>query len=68
MSKTNLRQEIAIDALPSKVWKVLTEPDYTSQYFPLENISSNWTGGTFIDIKNRIARREKSKTWVSFRK
>jgi uncharacterized protein YndB with AHSA1/START domain len=32
MPKTNLRQHVVIDALPSKVWKVLTSPDYISQY------------------------------------
>ena len=48
MSKTNLHQQIFIDALPSKIWKVLTSCDYISQYFPEENIHSQWTEGSAI--------------------
>ena len=48
MSKTNLHQQILIDALPSKIWKVLTSCDYISQYFPEANIHSQWTEGSAI--------------------
>lgn len=48
MSKTNLQQQITVHALPSKVWKVLTHPDYISQYFFEGNIDSDWTEGSLI--------------------
>jgi uncharacterized protein YndB with AHSA1/START domain len=48
MSKTNLQQQITVHALPSKVWKVLTHPDYISQYFFEGNIDSEWTEGSTI--------------------
>ena len=66
MPKTNLRQEISIDALPSKVWKVLTHSDYTSQYFPVENIICHWTEGSPILFQrnNHAGREEKNKGFV----
>jgi len=48
MSKTNLQQQITVHALPSKVWKVLTGPDYINQYFLDCNINSDWTEGSSI--------------------
>jgi uncharacterized protein YndB with AHSA1/START domain len=51
MLKTNLHQQIFIDALPTKVWKVLTHYDYVNQYFPEENIHSQWTEGSAIVLK-----------------
>ena len=48
MSKTNLQQQITVHALPSKVWKVLTGPDYINQYFFDGNINSDWTEGSSI--------------------
>jgi len=53
MPKTILRQDISIDALPGKVWKVLTHADYTTQYFP-EDIQCNWMEGSriFTRIEN----------------
>jgi hypothetical protein len=54
MPKTNLHQQIFIDALPSKVWKVLTGCDYVNQYFPEANIHSQWTEGSAI-----MSKREK---------
>ena len=48
MSKTNLQQQIIVHALPSKVWKVLTGPDYINQYFFEGNINSDWTEGSSI--------------------
>jgi len=50
MSKTNLQQQITVHALPSKVWKVLTGPDYINQYFFDGNISSDWTEGSSIFV------------------
>ena len=46
--KTVLRDEISIQALPSKVWVVLTEPDYTRQYFFDSAILSEWTQGSEV--------------------
>jgi uncharacterized protein YndB with AHSA1/START domain len=48
MPKTNLRQQIIIDALPSKVWKVLTTPDYISQYLFEGEVQCNWTEGSSL--------------------
>ena len=48
MPKTNLRQLIVIDALPSKVWKVLTGPDYISQYLFEGEVQCNWTEGSSL--------------------
>jgi uncharacterized protein YndB with AHSA1/START domain len=50
MSKTNLQQQITVHALPSKVWKVLSGPDYINQYFLDGNINSDWTEGSSIFI------------------
>jgi hypothetical protein len=55
MPKTNLHQQIFIDALPSKVWKVLTSCDYINQYFPGAIVHSQWTEGSSITAK---AKRE----------
>jgi len=48
MSKTNLQQQITVYASPSKVWKVLTCPEYITQYFFENNISCNWIEGSPI--------------------
>jgi hypothetical protein len=48
MPKTNLHQQLFIDALPSKVWKVLTSCNYINQYFPGGNVHSKWTEGSAI--------------------
>ena len=48
MSKTNLQQQITVHALPSKVWKVLTGPDYINQYLFEGIIDSEWTEGSSI--------------------
>ena len=46
--KRFLREEIAISALPSKIWTVLTRPDYTRQYlFDLESCS-DWQKGSSL--------------------
>jgi uncharacterized protein YndB with AHSA1/START domain len=47
MPKTNLGMEILISALPSKVWKVLTSPDYLRQYF-FEDVQCSWAEGSSI--------------------
>lgn len=46
MPKTNLRQQIVIDALPSKVWKVLTSPDYLNQYLFEGMLDCGWKEGS----------------------
>jgi uncharacterized protein YndB with AHSA1/START domain len=48
MQKTNLMQQITVHALRSKIWKVLTNPDYVNQYFLQKNITCNWTEGSSI--------------------
>lgn len=53
MPKTNLHQQIFIDALPTKVWQVLTHCHYVNQYFPEENIHSQWTEGSAIVLKRK---------------
>ena len=50
MPKTNLQQQIFIDALPSKVWKVLTNPDYTDQYLPGGSFDCQWTEGCTLTV------------------
>jgi len=50
MSKTNLQQQITVHALPSKVWKVLTNPGYVDQYLYKGNIISDWTEGNSIHL------------------
>lgn len=46
MLKTNLLQHIFIDALPAKVWTVLTSPHYLRQYLFDGDIDCNWTEGS----------------------
>ena len=41
-------QQITVHALRSKIWKVLTNPDYVNQYFFQKNINCNWTEGSSI--------------------
>ena len=53
MPKTNLQQQILIDALPSKVWKVLTNPDYIDQYLVEGTVESKWTEGSPITLVNK---------------
>jgi uncharacterized protein YndB with AHSA1/START domain len=48
MRKTNLQQHITVQALPSKIWKVLTSPDYVNQYFFDKNVSCDWIEGSSI--------------------
>lgn len=48
MTKTNLQQHIFIDALPSKVWKVLTSCDYVNQYLSECTLHSQWIEGSPI--------------------
>ena len=50
MPKTNLQQQIFIDALPSKVWKVLTGADYIDQYLLEGTIHCQWTEGSPITL------------------
>jgi uncharacterized protein YndB with AHSA1/START domain len=52
MPKTNLQQQILIDALPTKVWKVLTSPAYISQYLLNGTIHCHCTEGSAITLIN----------------
>ncbi len=58
MPKTNLHQQIFIDALPSKVWKVLTGREYISQYLLDGYVHSHWTEGSMITCKQQTAATE----------
>ena len=40
-----LREEVSIYALASKVWKILTQPQYTCQYFFDSIVISKWEKG-----------------------
>jgi len=51
MSKTNIQQHIVIDALPSKVWKILTHQEYTRQFFMDDGFVFDWTEGGPIFLK-----------------
>ena len=49
MTKTSLQQQTTIHALPSKVWKVLTHPEYVNQHLHDDgSIISDWTEGSSI--------------------
>lgn len=48
MTKTNLKQQIFIDALASKVWKVLTGCDYINQYLFDGSVHCQWKEGSSI--------------------
>jgi uncharacterized protein YndB with AHSA1/START domain len=50
MPKTFLQQHIFIDALPSKVWKVLTSCDYMNQYLLDGNVYCQWVEGSNISL------------------
>ena len=56
---TNLQQQITVHALPSKVWKVLTSPDYTNQYLSEGNLHSDWTEGSFRKKWNAAGKSRK---------
>ncbi|HET9825831.1 MAG TPA: SRPBCC domain-containing protein [Chitinophagaceae bacterium] len=50
MTKTTLQQQIIVHALPSKVWKVLTNPAYVNQHLHDGNIICDWTEGSSIQM------------------
>lgn len=52
MYKTNLQQQITVHALSSKVWKVLTRPEYVNQHLHEGNLVCDWTEGSSIVISN----------------
>ena len=52
MLKTNLQEQITIHALPSKVWKVLTNPEYTRQYLSNFQQEDDWLEGGTIHVAN----------------
>ena len=51
MPKTNIQQHVFIDALPSKVWKILTHQEYTIQFFP-DDFVFDWKEGGPIYLKD----------------
>jgi uncharacterized protein YndB with AHSA1/START domain len=60
MHTLKLRHEISIHALTSKVWSVLTSPDYTQQFLIEGEIVSEWTNGSRIFLEqDRNGNREK---------
>ena len=52
MPKTSIQQQIIIDALPSKVWKILTHQEYTRQFFLDDDLIFDWTEGGSIFLKD----------------
>lgn len=50
MPKTNLQQQILIEALPSKVWKVLTCSRYIAQYLFEGILECKWTEGSPLTL------------------
>ena len=50
MFKTSLQQQITVHALPSKVWKVLTSPEYVNQHLYDGNIICDWVEGSEIRV------------------
>jgi uncharacterized protein YndB with AHSA1/START domain len=48
MHKKLLRQETIIHAPPTKVWKVLTCPEYAQQFLFNEELQSDWIKGSPI--------------------
>ena len=50
MSKTSLQQQITVHALPSKVWKVLTSPEYINQHLHDGDIICDWMEGSPIAV------------------
>ena len=54
MPKTNLQQQITVHALPSKVWKVLTSPEYVNQYLFKDSIRCDWIEGSAIVSMSEI--------------
>jgi uncharacterized protein YndB with AHSA1/START domain len=48
-----LREEVSIYALASKVWKILTQPQYTCQYFFDSTVISKWERGgpIFLEVE-----------------
>ena len=44
----SLREAIDINARPSRIWAVLTRPEYTRQYFYDYSIYSSWAKGNEI--------------------
>lgn len=57
MPKTNLQQQIFIDALPTKVWKVLTSCNYINQYLLDGTVHCHWTEGSLITIAQQSEER-----------
>ena len=48
MTKTNLQQQVTVRALPSKVWKVLTNAEYVNQYLFKDSVHCDWIEGSAI--------------------
>jgi uncharacterized protein YndB with AHSA1/START domain len=60
MLKTNLQQQTFIDALPSKVWKVLTNPDYINQYLFEGTVQCQWTEGSSLTLMTQTEETTKT--------
>ena len=54
MPKTNLQQQIFIDALPSKVWKVLTSSYYVDQYLFNGTVQCQWTEESQLTLTRQL--------------
>jgi uncharacterized protein YndB with AHSA1/START domain len=54
MPKTNLQQQIFIDALPRKVWKVLTGSYYVNQYLFNGTVQCQWTEESQVTLTRQL--------------
>lgn len=53
MSQTEPRSyDVAIEAPPERVWKALTDPDLTEQYYFGTRVESDWSPGGEIRYRN----------------
>lgn len=51
MAPLIIKQDILIDAPPSKVWKVLTKPEFTKMYMFGCEVISDWEVGSPVEWK-----------------
>lgn len=54
MSQFVVKKEISIRALPEQVWRALTDPQKTKEYFFNCEVHSDWKVGSDITFKGKI--------------
>jgi hypothetical protein len=57
LHRITIRDEVSIQALPSRVWVVLTFPEYTRQYNYYGALVSQWTKGSSIELENNDSKK-----------